>query len=79
MFKEWDYCTSSTAWAGKMAPLSAFLSFNTGYSVSFFTIVEVILKALSGDSSIGWLYPTSKGYKASTAFDQLQAYCFGRS
>ena len=52
MFKGWDFYTSSTAWAGKMAPLSAFLSFNTGYLVYFFTIAEVILKAPSGDSSI---------------------------
>ena len=78
MFKGWDFYTSSTVWAGKMAPLSAFLSCNTGYSVSFFTIEEVILKDYSGDSSIvGWLYPISKSYKASTAFEQLQAYCFG--
>ncbi len=53
MFKGWDFYTSSTVWAGKMAPLHAFLPFNTGYSVSFFTIAEVILKAPDGDSSIG--------------------------
>ena len=37
-----------------MALLSAFLPFNTGCSVSFFTIGEAIPKALSGGSSIAW-------------------------